>query len=340
MLTKVASTEMVKEVRRIKAHGFINAVAWSPSGARIAALSNFGSSVSIWDAATGAQAEHFDRYAGSYAQNSFAYLPDGTLLTAAPPGASPDGRDIKLKAYALIQWNPDTGQPIRYIPESPPGQPPNLTGAANRFAVSQDGSLIAGVIGESVLVFETASWSVLRTFPTPPTPDHRDIPVVASISPNRRLVAIGTISGYVHVYELGDTSLVRSFVAFSYGPRGVGSRVGAISFSPDGRFLVAGRGFVTIHEVDDGWTRIWSCTDWAPVAKLTGGEGSARSIAWKPDGTALAVGSDGNVRIWSTTRLPGPPELLTRVPLRSYSAAYSSAGLLASSDSDDVVIYQ
>ena len=41
---------------------------------------------------------------------------------------------------------------------------------------------------------------------------------------------------------------------------------------------------------------------------LTGGDGSPCSVAWSPDGTQLALGSGGVLKVWS---MPAGKELLT-----------------------------
>lgn len=95
----------------------INAVAWSADGMRLASLSNFGGTVTVWDASNWAVVNRFERYGGAYSQNSLVFLPDNTLLTAASVGKSPDPDYETLAVFSLIQWDPLTGRKLRYIPD-------------------------------------------------------------------------------------------------------------------------------------------------------------------------------------------------------------------------------
>jgi len=227
---------------------------------------------------------------------------------------------------------------VRYIPDLgyPPKVPSEKIGPTDTFVVSADGSMVAGISAGDVLLFETRSWSLLRRLPTPPTPTHPDHAESVAISPSGRQVAIGTAFGYVHFFGADDGTRSLSFVAF---PGDFGMVCGAITFSPDGRFLATGRGLVSVKENDDGWTRLWRVSDGAMVAGLTGGKGSVRAAAWNHSGDTLAVGDDRTLRLWRTTQLPQRPQLAMAKRDSSYSAAFSPNGTLAASDGSEIAIY-
>jgi len=122
-----------REIHRLHVKSYINAVAWNMDGSRLAALSDGGSTITLWETKTWTVLNEFHRYSGAYAGNSLAFLPDGTLLTAAPIGdysGDPryantpltDSRYKSQEIFSLIRWNPETGKIVGYIPDL--GYPP------------------------------------------------------------------------------------------------------------------------------------------------------------------------------------------------------------------------
>jgi WD40 repeat protein len=114
-----------------------------------------------------------------------------------------------------------------------------------------------------------------------------------------------------------------------------------VAFSPDGRLVAAGDG--------DGRFRIWNVADPAHPGRIASVAASSRpltSVAFSPDGDALAVanensprtGQDGGVGLWDVR---DPARLALRSALRVNSAlsvAFSPVGhLLVASGSDDDV---
>jgi len=331
--------QLPREVRRLRAEGYVNAVTWSFDGSRLAALSNFGGIVTIWDPNSWSVVKEFKRDGGAYSQNSFAFLPDGTLLITTAGGRSPDPRCPTPTISSLTQWDSDTGQPVRHIPDlgCPPKSPSVPIGPTDTFALSADGSLIAGISGGGVILFETHGWSIVRRFATPATPKHPDFAASVAISPDARQIAVGTGFGHVHIFAVDGSAAPFSFVAFD-GDFAPGCN--AITFRPDGHFLATGRGLVSAGASDDGWTRIWRVSDGAMVANLTGGAGSVRSAAWNPNGNMFVVADDRTLRLWQSSELPEAPRLITKVSNRSYSVQFSPSGILAASDGTEIAIYR
>jgi WD40 repeat protein len=70
-------------------------------------------------------------------------------------------------------------------------------------------------------------------------------------------------------------------------------RINGVAFSPDGSKFAAGSSLDGTGEV-----RVYQTADAKVVSKLEGQPGAVYSLAWRPDGTQVAVaGFDGTIRL-------------------------------------------
>jgi hypothetical protein len=114
-------------------------------------------------------------------------------------------------------WEPEAGRVIRYIPDPVPDTGFRI-GNTDTYAVSPDGKLVAGIMHGSrdcrVLLFETATWTLVAHFVGPPTPQPPDRAWCLAFSPDSREIAVGTLFGYVHVVAIGQEAPHLSFSAY------------------------------------------------------------------------------------------------------------------------------
>ena len=126
---------------------------------------------------------------------------------------------------------------------------------------------------------------------------HSNFAKALTISLVKQSVAV-TLEGIpnIYVWRLGDGQLLHPLE----GPR---TDIWSLAFSPDGHMLASGGGR---SMVSDDWLsprdmsiRIWSMDSGRELVKFTGHTDNVRSLAWSPDGTLLASGSDdGTVKLW------------------------------------------
>jgi WD40 repeat protein len=358
-----AATNVPKEVQRLKVKGYINAVAWNVDGSRLAALSEFGSVITLWETKTWTKLNEFRRVSGPYAFNSLEFLPDGTLLTANAGSIDKtksyddayladvkhNGENIAaLGHFSLIQWNPETGTPLHYFPnvEHPSKDIPEHVGITDTFTVSKDGSLIAGINGWGMELYD-AKGNLLRHMAIPLMPGHyKEFLEAVAFSPDGKELAVSNISGIVYFVSVADGSIVRSLTAFPQNQY----HASALAYSSDGRFIATGKyKNHNVREPNNLSTYIWQVSDGQLIASLPGSTepigdkeeaNVVRTMSWSPVGGILAVGDDGSLRIWSISESKQTLLLVKQMAHGTFCLSFSPQGVLAATDNNQVVIYK
>src|SRR5262249_13626400 len=96
-------------------------------------------------------------------------------------------------------------------------------------------------------------------------------------------------TSFVHLYDVSKGTLLAAFAS-------PGADIGAVTFTPDGRFLVYTGADRVLHS-----SRVKTRKQ---AAALAGHLGAVRCLAFAADGRTLATGSaDGTVRFWPWQQL-------------------------------------
>jgi DNA-binding SARP family transcriptional activator/WD40 repeat protein/energy-coupling factor transporter ATP-binding protein EcfA2 len=268
--------------------GYVDAVRFSPDGTRVAVVSR--SDLDLLDGHTFKLVDAERLPDGSWSTGLIEFSSDSTTL-AVPLNFGPIGRGSTTNF--VTRWDARTGRRIGGMPEiSPPGYDvAGFTGDLTRVvAVSpaRHETLVADVTnGRPLRRIDTAS-------------------KFSAVSPDGRLVALGTSSGVLRLLDLA-TGTVRA--ARGRSPGGVV----AIRFSPDSRTLLTSG--------NDHRVTVWDVARGAVAATLSGHAGDITGLAVSPDGrTAYSASTDASVIAWD---LAGQRRLG-----RAFSAAH---GVLQSS---------
>jgi WD40 repeat protein/tetratricopeptide (TPR) repeat protein len=328
-------TPQVKDVGTV---GTLSAAALSPDGRVLAVGAKLSGSVSVYDTGTGHQiAQQGSAHASPVSAMTFSG--DGfKLVTADVEGTIKiweDARKLASKSAAsrtlkgheaaithvgfssageqLVStsadktarvWDMDhTGAAIRELERS------GKSCYVARF--SPDGQWIAAADGSSVRLWDAAAGKLVRQLSAG---GKGRVYSVAFSPTDNRLLAVGyggqAGGSYVALWDIdGGRELARlpgatDLPDFSLDENsGV---VGALAFSPDGKYLVAGFGSPGLiapsnYGLSNPPLKVWEVATRRLVRRLSGHTGYCVSLDFSKDGARLASGSrDGTAILWST----------------------------------------
>jgi eukaryotic-like serine/threonine-protein kinase len=304
----------------------IRALAVSSDG-RVASAS-VGTSVKVWDGATGNVSAEFD--AQSVTAFCLAWQADGKRIASA----SWDGR-----LHTVWVWDAQTGKKIFSLPSGPPyfalafspdgrylitgngsgtlqvwdaltGAEIGTLGAHNheirRLVFSPDGKHLASASGEGIAKLWDAS-KLADAARASENPEARltlaaHVPgpsMNIAFSPDGKRLGAGGENNMVEVWDVQTGNLLQTFAGHKRD-------VCAVAFSHDGRWIASGSG--------DSTVKIWDAGTGECVRTFRDHTGLVSIVAFSPDDRRLYSGSrDHTVKVWDPTQVPAkqaphPPE--------------------------------
>lgn len=284
-------------------------LAWSPDGSLLAVASAAGA-VTLYDAATGAVKHTLPGNADG--ANALAWAPDGAALATG-------GQDGCVRF-----WNPATGaqtaetklgnawvehlawQVGRVVPDEP--RPIS--------ARPEDSPYLFAAAGKKLAALR-ADGSVAHTFPDAP----KTISALAFAPPSTRSAAPRLASACFGHVAVWDAATFAALKEFSYG-----NAIYALTWSPDGRWLVAG--------CHDNAVHLWVPTEDLEL-HMSGYEMRLKELSFSEDSKWLATGGGRDGCIWDCSGAgpEGREPLMLPHDGRITAVAFQRAhGLLATAD--------
>ncbi|MGH7023089.1 MAG: WD40 repeat domain-containing protein [Caulobacteraceae bacterium] len=311
------------------------AVAWSPDGSKIAAASDFGDLLTIWDA-SGKKLNKINIGNGPYLEDSLSFVDGSSQLLFPPPSGVAD-------AVSLDSWDIATGKVVRTLegPEPSKSYPFNR---AEHFTASDLRNLVVTTpyicdwstpsSPKTIDIYDIAGWTLRKTYPLPGSVNS------LSLFDGGREIVMGTDIGSVFLLDPQTGQSPKEYKAFDTGRYG-NVFVRAVAGSPDGTLVFAGAGLVVVNQgfvgsSNDLGTRRWEraivpavvirVTDGRKVASFPNAVREIREAAWDPRGRYVAfIDSDRSLILWRPFGRRLSYEKL-RLPSNSLSLAISPNG--------------
>ena len=288
----------------------VRSAAFSPDGNILATGGD--TVVRLWHVRDGQLLQMFDLDSFVY---GLAFCPDGTILAAAAGGHnkirlwqvrngqllllrtldqnpmalpciafSPDGATLAAGVLHKVQlWRVHDGQLLQSF---------DLDSLVRSIAFSPNGMILAAgtdpdMYDNCIWMWEVCGGLLLRTLG-----QGAQVESIA-FSPDGTILASGNVDGDVCLWQMHNGELLQTFESyFLYydedGPQF--DTVNNIAFSPNGTILAS---------VGNNNVRLWRLRYGQLLQALEGNHTSGKIVAFRPDGTILAVGGyDGLVRLW------------------------------------------
>jgi len=286
--------------REMDLHVFLGgvAVAWSPTGSKLAIASNYGGTLSIWDAGGNKEYEitHIGG-GGPVLGHSLGFIENDSHLVFSPRGDAAKDESINI-------FNLKNGGTVTHITGPEPGKE-EVFNKAQHFSLTSDKILLLmstnvfSAYKENLVVYSTKSWEITHT------KNVRGSVESVSVCGDSHLVAVGTSVGEESIFDLDSGDILGTSKPFS-GTGFESASVFSVACSPKGDFFFGGSfGSWSAPLASDADNRLAGpatvrrSSDNALVASIQAVHPPILQATWDPKGRYVAfIDSVGFLYIW------------------------------------------
>jgi hypothetical protein len=331
-----AATLNVRQELDLATPGAAVAVTWSADGSALAAASNYGQVLTVWDRA-GHLVNQIRRIGGGPTLGGSLVFVHGSSQLVFPPPETPN------KSTALAVWDVSSGQIIKTVDGPQPGDDSALN-VAEHFVPTPDHALLAAAtrsggswknFRKNVIVYDTGSWQVVHTAAL-----LQGAPSLCVLA-NGRLIGAGSVGGgRASILDTKTGAIVADFQAYEESKYG-SSLLGAIAGSPAGDLILIGvsstvlnggeywgtpeqRAWADARDSTDA-VRLFRVKDGTRVATFSAAKAPIRQAMWDPKGRFVAfVDNQRGLFMWAPWL--GPDYKNIDLPTKTLSLAISPDG--------------
>lgn len=260
------STSTGREIMALAHPEIVWSVAISPTGSRLVA-GDFKGALHIWDTATGISLGVLKGHARDRSITSVFFCPDDVTIISAS-----SDRTLRLwDSNRLIQLSERTVHT-------------NWIWSA---ALSRDGTRIATGSDDKTVCL----WDLTSEQPLLRMEGHTEEVNCVAFLPGDRQLASGSDDRTIRIWNCDSEGAIRVL--------DTEDRVLCLAFASDIPFMAFSLDFEQGHTI-----HIWDTHEFTPIATLSGHSGRIQSLAFSPDGSTIASGSDdGTARLWTVQDL-------------------------------------
>ena len=340
------SSVEISHIRTIPLRYSSTGIAWSQDGTRLAAIGNFGRTISIMDGngdvlRTIQREETLGPYIGP-----IAFLRNSHLLLSAAPT---DKNNPALQQNTFAIWNTDSGEVEKLIP-GPSVEGDRLVNRPMLFDLSPDGSRVAvWPIAGAVTVYSTADWRIIfqkRIARADLALDYGNdtspadtLQIVTSLAwSQKNLLAVGFANGVVLIDTLSAPPIV-GFIP-SVDSKNDGRLIKSLAFNSSENLLALGifmavvdaarqRAVESGQESDEqknslAYLKVFDTSARTFIA-FDPNTGWPASLEWGPDGMLAVSTVDGHLRVYRPAESGGIPQADFALGARPSQVLFSSA---------------